>query len=190
VIAGGGSPCVNSSSAHALATDGTDAPARDRRKYRYRIGADPARHPPLSQSEEDFLHASDRAHRRGLRQRQSFTAFLMVLVVGFAAVAVVAFRANQATAHQRDVAVSGQLISKSEALGDTDPVISKLESITAWRLNPSAEARYAMLAAAALPPDVCHAPQQLTITSSPMASLPGRATANLAPNAKPSATRR
>ena len=36
-----------------------------------RIGADPARHPPLSQTERDFLHASGRAHRRGVRRRQS-----------------------------------------------------------------------------------------------------------------------
>ena len=35
-----------------------------------RIGADPARHPPLSQTERDFLHASDRAHRRKARRRQ------------------------------------------------------------------------------------------------------------------------
>ena len=36
-----------------------------------RIGADPARHPPLSQTERDFLHASDRAHRRRVRRRQA-----------------------------------------------------------------------------------------------------------------------
>jgi hypothetical protein len=30
-----------------------------------RTGADPARHPPLSQTERDFLHASYHAHRRG-----------------------------------------------------------------------------------------------------------------------------
>ena len=32
-----------------------------------RITADPARHPPLSQTERDFLHASERAHRRKAR---------------------------------------------------------------------------------------------------------------------------
>jgi WD40 repeat protein len=36
-------------------------------------------------------------------------------------------------------------------LGDTNPVISKLLSIAAWRINPSSDARYAMLTAAALP---------------------------------------
>ena len=36
-----------------------------------RIGADPARHPPLSQTEQDFLHASGHAHRRTVRRRQA-----------------------------------------------------------------------------------------------------------------------
>ena len=34
-----------------------------------RTGADPARHPPLSQTERDFLHASSHAHRRAVRRR-------------------------------------------------------------------------------------------------------------------------
>jgi WD40 repeat protein len=116
-----------------------------------RIGADPGRHPPPTQTERDFLRASDRAHRRSVRRRQSFIAFLMALVIGFASVAVLAFRASQEAVQKRDVAVSRQLINQSETLGDTDPTISKLESIAAWRIDPSKEARYAMLTAAALP---------------------------------------
>ena len=77
--------------------------------------------------------------------------FLIALVVGFASVAGLAVHANQEAVHQRDVAVSGQLTSQSETLGDTDPAISKLESIAAWRIHPSNDARYAMLAAAARP---------------------------------------
>ena len=58
----------------------------------------------------------------------------------------------QQTAVQRqNVAVSRLLITESGTLADTDPVRSKLLSIAAWRINPSKEARYAMLAAAALP---------------------------------------
>ena len=38
-----------------------------------RIGADPARHPPLSQTERDFLHASSHAHRRTVRRRQGLS---------------------------------------------------------------------------------------------------------------------
>ncbi len=41
-----------------------------------RIGADPARNPPLSQTERDFLHASDRARRRTARRRHAVIAGL------------------------------------------------------------------------------------------------------------------
>ena len=116
-----------------------------------RIGADPARHPPLSQTERDFLHASDQARRRGARQRQAFLAFLLALIVGLASATVLAVRASQQAAHQRDVVALGQLISESENLGGTDPAISALLSIAAWRIDPSSAARYAMLAAAARP---------------------------------------
>ena len=57
---------------------------------------------------------------------------------------------RQQAIHQRDVAVSDELASRSEAIGDTDPVLSKLLSIAAWRISPSSDARYAMLTAAAL----------------------------------------
>ncbi len=123
-----------------------------------RIDADSVRHPPLSRTECDFLQASDRAHRRNVRRRQSFIAFLMALVIGFASLAFLlhlsqqeAVRSQQEAVRERDVAVSGQLISQSENLGDTDPALSKLESIAAWRIDPTDQARYAMLAAAARP---------------------------------------
>jgi WD40 repeat protein len=116
-----------------------------------RIGGDSARHPPLSQTERDFMQASDRAHRRSARRRQGFVAFLMALVIGLASVTVLAVRASQQAAHQRDVAVSEQLISQSQTLADADPAISRLLSIAAWRLNPSSNARHAMLTAAARP---------------------------------------
>jgi WD40 repeat protein len=116
-----------------------------------RITADPARHPPLGPAEREFLQASDRAHQRTVRRRQGLLALLTVLVIGFASVAVLAIRASQQAAHQRDVAISGQLISQSQLLGNTNPALVKLLSVAAWRLDPSSEARYAMLAAAALP---------------------------------------
>lgn len=116
----------------------------------YRIDTDP-RHTPLSQTERDFLRASERADRRRVRRGRTFSAILVVLVVGLAAVAVAAVRANQATASQLASAVSDQLASESLALGDTNATISQLESIAAWGIHPSAQARYAMLVAAARP---------------------------------------
>ena len=116
-----------------------------------RISAYPARYPPLSKIEHDFLHASSRAQRRRARRRQSFVGLLLVLVIGFALLAVAALHASQEAQHQRDVAASGQLINESQLLGDVNPTISKLLSVAAWRIHPSADDRYAMLAAAARP---------------------------------------
>jgi hypothetical protein len=42
-----------------------------------RIDTDPARHPPLSQTERDFLHASSHDHRRTVRRRQAVIAGLL-----------------------------------------------------------------------------------------------------------------
>jgi WD40 repeat protein len=116
-----------------------------------RISADPARHPPLGRAETDFLHASNRAHHRRARRRQGLLAVLIALVIGLASVAVLAARAGQQTAHERDEAVSGQLSSQSQLFGDANPVLAKLLAVAAWRINPSIGAHYAMLAAAALP---------------------------------------
>jgi WD40 repeat protein len=115
-----------------------------------RIDAD-ARQTPLGQAEEDFLRASRRASRRRIRRRQGFTAILLALVVGLAAVAVAAVRASHASTRERDSAISDELTGASEANGDVNATVSKLESIAAWEINPSAQARYAMLAAAASP---------------------------------------
>ena len=115
-----------------------------------RIEAD-ARHMPLSQAEKDFLRASQRAGRRRARRGQVFGALLIVLVVGFAAATVVAVHAGQTAARQRNFAISDQLASESQALGNTNATVSHLESIAAWGINHSAEARYAMLTAAARP---------------------------------------
>ena len=116
-----------------------------------RIGTDPSRHPPLSQTERDFLHASGRAQRRRARRRQALIAVLAAMVLGLASVAALAIGASRQAAQQRNVAVSGQLISRSELLAGTNPTLAKLLSLAAWRINPSGDARDAMLAAAALP---------------------------------------
>jgi WD40 repeat protein len=117
-----------------------------------RAGADPSRHPPLSQTETDFLHASGRARRRAARRRRGLIALLTALVLGLAAATVVAIHASQQVARQRDIAISGLLISQSQQLRNANPTLSRLLSVAAWRIDPSSAARYAMLAAAAARP--------------------------------------
>jgi transcriptional regulator with XRE-family HTH domain len=117
-----------------------------------RIGADPAHHPPLSQTERDFLHASQRSRRRRTRSRQGLVAFLVALLIGLTTATVLAVGASQQAAYQREIrkiAVSELLIWQSQAQRDTNPTLSKLLSVAAWRIYPSNKARYAMLAALA-----------------------------------------
>ena len=113
-----------------------------------RIGADPARH-PLSQTETDFLHASDRAHHRTVRRRHRLIALLTVLVLGFATATALAVRASHQVTQQRNILISTLLIRQSQQLVHVNPALSRLLSVAAWRINPSSAARYAMLAAVA-----------------------------------------
>src|SRR5438034_3827520 len=99
-----------------------------------------------------------RQQRRTCRVVRAVIAALTVLVLLASVLAVLAnlqrqeaVRQRQEAVRQRDAAVSGQLSSESEAMGDANPTISKLLSVAAWRIHPSNDARYAMLAAAALP---------------------------------------
>jgi transcriptional regulator with XRE-family HTH domain len=117
-----------------------------------RIAADPARHPPLSPAETDFLHASDHAHHRRARRRRGALAFLLVLLIGLVSAAVLTVRASQQAAYQRDIrnlAVSELLIIESHMVRQTNPTRSLLLSIAAWEIHPSNPARYAMRTAAA-----------------------------------------
>ncbi|WP_343238538.1 WD40 repeat domain-containing protein [Streptomyces sp. SID13031] len=116
-----------------------------------RLGADPARYPPLSEIDRDFLNAGLRARRRESQRRHAFTGALMGLVLATGLVAVLAIRASQTASQQRDIAVSQQLIREGEDLGGADPANARLKSLAAWRIHPSDGARYAMIAAASLP---------------------------------------
>ena len=98
------------------------------------------------------MHASRDVERRRGRRRQGFTAVLLALLAGLAVVAVTAFEASQTASRQRDAAVSSQLISHSQAVSTGNATVSRQDSLAAWAIEPSsAQARYAMLTAAANP---------------------------------------
>ncbi|QUQ68273.1 NACHT and WD repeat domain-containing protein [Kutzneria sp. CA-103260] len=115
-----------------------------------RIAADPARHALFSQTEQEFLHASQRIHRRRVRTRQAAIAALIVFVIVLATTTFLVQQARQSADDQRDIAVSGQLGSESEN-PNRDPMVAKIDSLAAWGINPSPESRYAMLTAIARP---------------------------------------
>ena len=123
-----------------------------------RIGADPARHPPLSQTERDFLHASNHAHHRTVRRRQGFITLLMALVIGLASVAAFAFLARQDAVHnaataarnaasaerQHAIALSRQLAAESLNIDGTDPVTARRLAVAAWAVSPTSQAASAI----------------------------------------------
>ena len=116
--------------------------------------------PTIEQTE--YILASRKA---SVRTQRTWQGALGVGLVVALVLATFAFLQRQQAIHQRDVADSGLLINQSETLGDTDPSISKLESIAAWRIYPSPSARYAMLAAAARPGIAVLAGHLDTVTS-------------------------
>ncbi|MBV9095392.1 MAG: helix-turn-helix domain-containing protein, partial [Streptosporangiaceae bacterium] len=97
-----------------------------------RIGANPARHPPLGQTERDFLHVSSGAHRRTVRRRQAVIAGLLALTLTALTAAGIAAR-NAATAarnaasasHQHAIALSRQLAAESLNIDGTQPVTAR-----------------------------------------------------------------
>jgi WD40 repeat protein/DNA-binding XRE family transcriptional regulator len=116
-----------------------------------RIGADPARHPPLGQTERDFLRASSHAHRRTVRRRQGLIALLMALVIGLASVAAFAFLARQdavhnavAARHQHAIALSRQLAAESLNIDGTHPVTARRLAVAAWAVFPTGQAASAI----------------------------------------------
>ena len=97
--------------------------------------------------------------RRRTRRRSLITGAVAVLVVASLAAAGIFYSLQQTAVQRQNVAISGRLASESEALGNANATVSQMESLIAWGVYPSDQARYAMLAAAA-------SPETATFTSS------------------------
>jgi WD40 repeat protein/transcriptional regulator with XRE-family HTH domain len=116
-----------------------------------RIGADPVRHPPLSQAERDFLHASSHTHRRTVRRRQAVIAGLLALTLTALAASGIAVR-NAATAarnaanaeRQHAIALSRQLAAEGLNIDGTNPVIARRLAVAAWAVFPTGQASSAI----------------------------------------------
>ena len=109
-----------------------------------RIGADPARNPPLSQTERDFLHASDRAHRRTTRRRRAVIAGLLALTMTAITAAGIAVHNAANATRQHAIALSRQLAAQSLNIDPTDPVTARQLAVAAWRVFPTGQADSAM----------------------------------------------
>ncbi|HEY2306516.1 MAG TPA: PQQ-binding-like beta-propeller repeat protein [Streptosporangiaceae bacterium] len=111
-----------------------------------RIGADPARHPPLSQSERDFLHASSHAHRRAVRRRQAVIAGLLALTLTALTAAGIAVHNAASASHQHAIGLSRQLAAESLNIDSTNPVTARQLAVAAWAVYPTSQAASAMTA--------------------------------------------
>jgi len=120
-------------------------------QVRSRWEASPDRYPPLAGTPAEFLSASSTAQARRARRRQGVVTALASLLVIAVVTSVIALHARQSAVQARNVAIAETFESQSEALGDTNPVLSKMLSVAAYRIHPSDQATYAMLAAGALP---------------------------------------
>jgi transcriptional regulator with XRE-family HTH domain len=108
-----------------------------------RISADPARHPPLSHTEQDFLHASSHAHRRTVRRRQAVIAGLLALTLT-ALTAGIAVHDAASASHQHAIALSRQLAAESLNIDGTNPVTARRLAVAAWAVFPTRQAASAM----------------------------------------------
>ncbi|GIH22555.1 hypothetical protein Aph01nite_08650 [Acrocarpospora phusangensis] len=110
----------------------------------------------LNQAEEAFLRASRQqeeseraAGRRRTRLLQRLLAGMVVLFLLALAGGGVAVREGREAGHQESIAVSRQLSLQARSLLATDPDLAGLLAIAAYRLDPAAETRGALVSVSA-----------------------------------------
>ncbi len=114
--------------------------------------ADPGRYPALPAAEAEFLRASGRAGTRRRVGRRSLAGALVLLLLAALAGAGLAVRsARDDASRQRTIATSARLAGQSAALEATAPVTASLLAGAAWRIAPTAQARYSLLESLAQP---------------------------------------
>ena len=109
-----------------------------------RIGADPGRHPPLIQTERDFLRASEHAYRRTARRRHALIAGLLAITLTAIAAAGIAVYNVASANRQHAIALSRQLAAQSLAIDAADPVTARQLAVAAWSVYPTDQAGFAM----------------------------------------------
>ncbi|WP_158891295.1 hypothetical protein [Amycolatopsis anabasis] len=112
----------------------------------------------LTPSEREFLEASllakeaeDRVARHRTRRLRALVVILAVIACVAAVTGVVAVQQRQAAEDQRALALSREMVAKAAALTTSQPELSILLAVEAYRQAPTTEARSVLLAAQAQP---------------------------------------
>ena len=114
--------------------------------------ADPVRYPALTAAEAEFLRASGRASTRGRWGRRTLAGALVLALAAALAGAGLAVRsARNDASQQRTADLSERLAAQSTALEAADPVTAALLAGAAWRIAPTAQARYSLRESLAQP---------------------------------------
>ena len=114
--------------------------------------ADPGRYPALTTGEADFLRASGRGATRNRWGRRTLaTALVLLLLAALAGTGLAVRSARNSADQQRTTDASERLAAQSTALEATDPVTASLLAGAAWRIAPTAQARYSLLESLAQP---------------------------------------
>ncbi|MGN6609334.1 MAG: nSTAND1 domain-containing NTPase [Jatrophihabitans sp.] len=127
--------------------------------------ADPAHAHELDPAEAELVEASDRnlreqrlAERRRSRRLRAVLAVVAVLAVLASVLAVVALKARSAAAHNshvatvaRDEALSREVAVRSDELDEQDPALAEQLALVALRLDPTPEAKAAVVADSSRP---------------------------------------
>ena len=108
--------------------------------------ADPGRFPALSAGEAEFLRVSDWVMARSRWRRRALAGVVALALIAALVVAVVAGQGARTTAGQQNAAaLSERLAAQSTALDAADPATAALLAAAAWRIAPTAQARYGLL---------------------------------------------
>lgn len=113
--------------------------------------ANSVRYPALTGDQSGFLEASRQHAARNTRTRRAAVLALALLLVLSLVGVGIAGRADRTANQQRNAAVSSQLAAESEGFDTADPEMASLLAAAAWSVAPTAQARVAMLDAAAQP---------------------------------------
>jgi len=101
--------------------------------------ANPARYPPLTGTQRDFLHASQRAATRGARQRRSAVAVLAVLAIVASTAAVFGFWQRASAISKRNQAIFSQTVAEGLQLATSDTSLAAQLTLAAYRMQSAPE---------------------------------------------------